>query len=63
MPKMRFRVPVEIEVTEEEAQAARSIGEAVQKVRDSGAVQALSEAFAKTRDAVQTLRKGRRRVR
>lgn len=62
MPKVRVRVPVDIELTDEQLEAASSVLEVVAKARDSGLAESVSKAFGKTRTAVEQWHK-RRRVR
>lgn len=61
MPRVRFRLPLEIEVTPEQLDAGRALGDAMRKGRDvlrqvnaSGLVGAVLEAADKTRAAVRS---------
>jgi hypothetical protein len=57
MPRVKVRVPVEIEVTDEELQAGRAVLEVVDKVRRAGLPDALAEAVRSTRAAFRRRRR------
>lgn len=60
MPKVRFRLPFEIEVTEKELESLEALGELARKVRSSGIPEALSDAFQKTAAAASGLKHRRK---
>lgn len=60
MPRLRFRLPIEFEVTDEELDAVEAVGNVVTKAREAGLPQALSEVIKKTAAAARSVR---RRVR
>jgi len=60
VPRLRFRLPIELEVTDEELDAVQAVGNVVSRAREAGLPEALSEVLRKSAAAVRSVR---RRVR
>jgi hypothetical protein len=60
VPKLRVRLPIEIEVTPEELDALSAVGDAIVKAKDSGLAEAISKAITKTAAAARSVTRARR---
>jgi hypothetical protein len=61
MPRLRFRLPIEVDVSSEVVKAGKAAHDLLTAVRDSDLPGALARAVEATRDAVQSRSKRRPR--